>query len=471
MSEEKEETENTVPETETKTEEVKSAEENSQSDYSIFEDEEEEELVAPEHENEAKEVNVGNIMAAFLIGILVIFLIAFIAVSSKSKNKNQPESDELDKAGTKTVIEFKDNNPVNYSSTNTESGLPYVTEGNSILDKDEKEIEEALGALPKELQLPSQGEPGRAPVSSVGTGNRNSTSTENDRPDTKSSKSTRKIEGLAALNFTQQKSPSEIISSVFNGTYNNGNANTMSKEDYITQQLQKQGYGSLLNQNGDNRQSFFDSTAENAGNGSYLSKTALWDGTIISGALVTAINTDNPGVVIARVTENVYSSQDHSFLLIPEGSLLMATYNSSVNYGQNSVQVAWNLLIRPDNYRIQLGNMNGVTAQGASGYKGSVSNHPWETLKALGLIAVYSFIQTEVTNDINALKNEYVKNMMTDVYAQASNLGNKIVDKALDIKPTIKVKEGTEIKLITNVPLELPPVQVNKPTQKYVRTK
>ena len=183
------------------------------------------------------------------------------------------------------------------------------------------------------------------------------------------------------------------------------------------------------------------------------------------------VDTDNPGVVIARVTENVYSSQDHSYLLIPEGSLLMATYNSSVSYGQNKVQVAWNLLIRPDNYRVQLGNMNGVNAQGASGYKGSVSNHPFETLKALGMVAVYSILQTEMTNDINSQNNEYLKNAMTDVYAESSKLGNKMVDRALDIKPTIKIKEGTEIKLITNVPMELPPVEVNQATQKYVRTR
>ena len=245
-----------------------------------------------------------------------------------------------------------------------------------------------------------------------------------------------------------------------------------------TQTIQNQLYGSNMPggtngtyNSGSEKENFFNVSKGNTGNGSYLSKAALWDGTIISGALVTAINTDNPGVVIARVTENVYSSQDHSYLLIPEGSLLMATYNSSVSYGQNKVQVAWNLLIRPDNYRVQLGNMNGVNAQGASGYKGSVSNHPFETLKALGMVAVYSILQTEVTNDINSQKNEYLQNAMTDVYAESSKLGNKMVDRALDIKPTIKIKEGTEIKLITNVPMELPPVEVNQATQKYVRTR
>ena len=158
-------------------------------------------------------------------------------------------------------------------------------------------------------------------------------------------------------------------------------------------------------------------------------------------------------------------------LLIPEGSLLFATYNSSVSYGQNKVQVAWNLLIRPDGYRVTLGNMPGVSTQGFSGYEGKVSNHPWQTMKALGMVALYSVIQTEFSRNIKSSENEYIQNAMTDVYTQTSELGNKIIDRALDIKPTITIKEGTEIKLITNVPLELPPVQLYPVTRKYQRTK
>ena len=60
---------------------------------------------------------------------------------------------------------------------------------------------------------------------------------------------------------------------------------------------------------------------------------------------------------------------------------------------------------------------------------------------------------------------------MSDVYAEASKLGNKMIDRALDIKPTITIKAGTEIKLITNTPLELPPVEINQPTKKYTRTR
>ena len=438
----------------------------------------EEELPPPEEENEAREVNVGNIIGVIVIGLLVIFLIAFIAVNISGKKKKQQESDELDKAGTKTVIGFQDKSNVDHSSSNKEEDR-YTFEGtNTPASEDEEE-------LPLEFQLPVQGETGKAPVAAVGS--TSSSSYKSERPDTRNSKSLRKIEGLAGLNYSTVQQGQDLVSQIMSGNYGtNSYGQKMTKEEFVAQQLaqtqslQEQlngpstgsgtaGFGSGTAVGAGAKESFFSASSGTGGSGSYLSKAALWDGTIISGVLITAINTDNPGVVIARVTENVYSSQDHSYLLIPEGSLLMATYNSSVSYGQNKVQVAWNLLIRPDNYRVQLGNMNGVNAQGASGYKGLVSNHPFETLKALGMVAVYSIIQTEITNEINSQQNEYLQNAMTDVYAQASSLGNKIVDRALDIKPTIKIKEGTEIKLITNVPMELPPVEVTNAVQKYIR--
>ena len=432
-------------------------------------------LPPPEDENDARELNIPNILGAILIVCLVIFLIVFVALNVGSGKKKDKSPEELDKAGTKTVIEFKDKTTVDFYSSN-------IDEDNPAVEKSEDEMKEVIDTLPPEFQLPIQGETGNAPVSSVGsTGG----SYKSDRPDTRNSKSPRKIEGLAALDYSNQTQGQNLVSQIMSGNYGtNAYGQKMTKEEFIAQQmaqtqnLQNQLYGSNMlggtngtYNSGSEKENFFNASSGSTGNGTYLSKAALWVGTIISGALVTAINTDNPGVVIARVTENVYSSQDHSYLLIPEGSLLMATYNSSVSYGQNKVQVAWNLLIRPDNYRVQLGNMNGVNAQGASGYKGSVSNHPFETLKALGMVAVYSILQTEMTNDINSQNNEYLKNAMTDVYAESSKLGNKMVDRALDIKPTIKIKEGTEIKLITNVPMELPPVEVNQATQKYVRTR
>ena len=427
----------------------------------------------PPDENKAKQLNSGNILLVLLIAIIVIIgTIVFVSKVSKSE---KVESSELDKAGSKYIpnIELQDKEiPIDFSDIGEEEN---VVESSVKNESTKQNVDDIINSLPEEFQQPA---PGVAPVSVSGS----SSSTKSTRPDTRNSNSIRQIEGLAGREYVDTSANNQsIISNALSGNYTGSYSSNgyyqqqnqqVSKEDYIANILKQSSqasqsmygnYGqqseSALSQS--NKENFYNNVGNTVGQGEYLSTYSLWDGTIITGALETAINTDNPGQVIARVTENVYSSYDSSFLLIPAGTLLFADYNSNVYYGQNRIQIAWNLLIRPDGYRLQLGNMNGVDAQGQSGTKGNVTNHPFETMKALGLVAMFSIIQTEVNSTIVGQNNEYVQNSLSDVYSEAAKLGNKIVDRALEIKPTITLKQGAEIKIITNAPLELPPVKVN----------
>ncbi len=439
-------------------------------------DEDDEEFGVP-NENKAKQLNTGNILMILMIAIFVI--IGTIVLVSNVTKRKKVESTELDKAGSKYIpnIELSEKEiPFDFDDDDE-----FLAESSSSTKTNKQNIDDILNDLPEEFKQP---EPGIAPVAVVGGSSSSSTST---RPDTRNSKSTRKIEGLAGQEYTDTISNNQnIISNVLSGNYssNTGYSNygQVSKDDYVANILSQSSkatqsmYGNYAQQNQaavmqSNRENFYNNAKTTVGQGQFLSTYSLWDGTVITGALETNINTDNPGQVIARVTENVYSSYDSSFLLIPAGTLLYADYNSNVSYGQNRVQIAWNLLIRPDGYRLELGNMNGVDAQGASGLKGNVNNHPFQTLKALGLVAMFSIIQTEVNSTINAQSNEYIQNSLTDVYTEASKLGHNIVERALDIKPTITAKQGDEIKIITNAPLELPPVKVNQVNRPYVRTR
>lgn len=217
-----------------------------------------------------------------------------------------------------------------------------------------------------------------------------------------------------------------------------------------------------------NKQGFF---KEGQGESGYQfnSLNSLWSGTIIPAVLVTAINTDLPGVVIARVTSNVYSSQNGKHLLIPEGTQLFATYNSSISYGQNRVQIAWNKMIRPDGLEMDLGNLNGVDARGQSGNTGHVNTHPFQLAKALGIISIFSILNTKY--ELNSSNNLYAQNAMADVYGKVTDMEKEIVDRALDFQPTITISRGTVVNLITNRTLDIPPMENFPVTQKYVRTR
>lgn len=105
-------------------------------------------------------------------------------------------------------------------------------------------------------------------------------------------------------------------------------------------------------------------SAENTGGGNIqvMDDTYLFPGTIIHAVLVSAINTDFPADITARVIENVYDSKTGRKLLIPQGSILKGNYSSS-SFGIDKVQIAWNELIinyEDTAYLITLGGMAGV---------------------------------------------------------------------------------------------------------------
>lgn len=258
-------------------------------------------------------------------------------------------------------------------------------------------------------------------------------------------------------------------------SYNNAISALNESISSVASNLMNKNTNTYASQNGqDNKIEFANLNSGNVSmqwNGEY----SLDYGTIIPAALITGINTDLPGMVIARVTSNIYSSQGRH-LLIPAGTRIFATYNSSVTYAQDRVQIAWNKMIRPDGLEVDFGNFTGVDAQGYSGYDARRNEHPFEYLKALGLIAAFSFIESGVdcatnSRDTSSIYTSMVNTATDEVYKEFSKVTGKMVDRALDIQPTLTIEPGTIVNIITNVSMVLPVAEQNTPQERYVRTR
>jgi len=203
-------------------------------------------------------------------------------------------------------------------------------------------------------------------------------------------------------------------------------------------------------------------------NGRYLGENALWAGTVIPGVLETAINTDLPGNVLARVTQNIYDSQTGQSLLIPQGTLLIARYGSSVSYAQSRVQIAWDTMIRPDGFQTDLGGAGGIDRQGMSGLPAKTDEHWFEYLKAAGIVTLFSIANASMTE--TAAK--YATGASAANIAEAnsglvSQLGGSLVSRAMDIQPTLTVENGTPINIMLNATIYLPPLPAVQAAQKY----
>jgi type IV secretion system protein VirB10 len=252
-----------------------------------------------------------------------------------------------------------------------------------------------------------------------------------------------------------------------------------SKEDYAAQMLSAYGQGgtpgygspsSYANQNDQSgKQQFSTVGRENAGNGVWLGPATIWQGTMFEATLTSNINTDLPGEVTAVISKNVYSSLDGKYLLIPQNSKLFGSYNSSISYSQSRVQVAWHTLIRPDGYAISLGNMAATDSQGAAGLKGLVNDHPFQYLKAIVLMSVFNITSNEFESTAGSTDNQYVQNVLANSQSVATTLGSKLIDRALDVQPTITIKAGLAINIVANTTLTLPPLEPYGVTQPYRR--
>lgn len=237
-----------------------------------------------------------------------------------------------------------------------------------------------------------------------------------------------------------------------------------------TNQLLSQYAGnnnSYAQQNDQSGKNTFYNQSRGVVSGQWLPLNSIWQGTIFDVTLTSDICTDLPGECTAVVTKNVYSSQDGRYLLIPQNSKLLGSYNSSISYAQNRVQVGWHTLIRPDGYMVNLGNFNATDKKGASGLKGRINDHPWAYLKAIALMSAVNIVNSELQATAASSTNQYVQNVMANSQEVATTLGQKLIDRAMDVQPTITIKAGTIINIVANTNLELPVLEPWEVTQPY----
>ncbi len=87
-------------------------------------------------------------------------------------------------------------------------------------------------------------------------------------------------------------------------------------------------------------------------------------GSVIPAVLVSGINSDLPGPILAQVSQNVFDSATGKYLLIPQGSRLIGAYRNASAYGQQRVQIAWQRLIFPNTSSMDLPQMPGADQSG-----------------------------------------------------------------------------------------------------------
>ncbi|MBB6255433.1 TrbI/VirB10 family protein [Nitrospirillum iridis] len=177
-------------------------------------------------------------------------------------------------------------------------------------------------------------------------------------------------------------------------------------------------------------------------------------GTIIAAALLPALNSDLPGFVTAQVTENVYDTATGRFLLIPQGSRLIGRYDSVVAFGQSRALLVWQRIILPDASSLQIDNLPATDAAGQAGLEDEVEYHTGRLLAGVGMATLLG-VGTQISSGSN--ESDLVRALRESTQQNTDRAGQRIVEKNLNIQPTITVRAGWPLRVIVHKDLVLSP--------------
>jgi len=176
----------------------------------------------------------------------------------------------------------------------------------------------------------------------------------------------------------------------------------------------------------------------------------LRTGFVVPAILISGINSDLPGQIVAQVSENVYDTPTGKYLLVPQGSRLVGAYSSDVAYGQARVLVAWQRIVFPDGKAMDIGAMPGADSAGYAGLSDQVNNHYFRLFgSALLMSGITAGITLSQGQNQQTLGPPSARSALSEALGQ--QLGQvtvQLIEKNLNISPTLEIRPGYRLSVI-----------------------
>jgi type IV secretion system protein VirB10 len=183
----------------------------------------------------------------------------------------------------------------------------------------------------------------------------------------------------------------------------------------------------------------------------------VYEGSVLDTVLMNRLDGDAPGPVKVLVSNPLYS-HDHQHVIIPEGTVVLGEAKKIGATGigqQRRMAVVFHRLIMPDGYSVDLDQFHGLDQIGEEGMKDKVNNHYFEIFGAsiaLGVIAGAS----EITEGGGAISTSGTQAFTTGTAASVAQSSNTILDRFMQIPPTITIREGHRVKIYFTQDMLLP---------------
>jgi type IV secretion system protein VirB10 len=180
----------------------------------------------------------------------------------------------------------------------------------------------------------------------------------------------------------------------------------------------------------------------------------LLEGTVIETVLLNRLDGTFAGPVTCLVTTPVYA-QDRQAVLIPAGARVLGTASPVQAWGDTRLAVSFHRLVMPDGHTYSLDQFKGLDQIGETGLKDEVNRHYWQVFGAsLAIGALSGLTQYNTRGGFDAYT-------FGDAYRQAAGASlasssTRVLDRYLNVLPTVTIREGFRLKVYLTNDLALP---------------
>jgi type IV secretion system protein VirB10 len=180
-------------------------------------------------------------------------------------------------------------------------------------------------------------------------------------------------------------------------------------------------------------------------------------GTLVPAVLITEINSDLPGQVLAQVARDVYDTRSQRTILIPRGAKLIGTYEDQVPVGRDRLLVAWTRVLFPDGRSISLPGLQTKDRAGAGGVSDRVDRHMRRTFGTTALLSLIG-AGLQLSQPRGAIVGGGYYPSAGQVAAaavgqQLAEVAAQLLKRDLDARPTIRIRQGLAFNVFLNTDL------------------
>ena len=179
----------------------------------------------------------------------------------------------------------------------------------------------------------------------------------------------------------------------------------------------------------------------------------LFEGNILETVLINRLDGQFSGPIECLLSTAVYSN-DRQHLLIPAGSKLLGETKRVDSLGQKRLAVAFHRLLMPDGFSVSLDQFKGLSQTGDTGLRDQVNNHYLRIFGVSLAIGVLGAVAEAGTG--NALTSSSTDLMRQGLAGSMAQSSAQILDKFLNILPTVTIREGHRVKIYLSGDLALP---------------